>query len=78
MTSQHLSDIHGYAAMRTAELQRTATSRRLSRDAVLSGAPDRPWYARFPFTLRHGINRKPATVTPLPAKNAGSGMRPAA
>lgn len=78
MTSQHLSDIHGYAAMRTAELEQLAAARRLSRDAALSVAPKCPWYTRFRFTLRRRVARQPATVATLPANCGESGVRPAA
>ncbi len=78
MTSQHLSDIHGYAAMRTAEIQHTAAARRLSREAALTVAPKCPWYTRFRFTLRRRIARQPATVATLPAPCDESRIRPAA
>jgi len=78
MTSQHLTDIHGYAAMRTAELQHVAAARRLSHDAALALAPKCPWYARFRFDLFRRDARKAAVVTALPASCGDSEMRPAA
>lgn len=64
MTPQHLSDISGYARMRTAEIQQAAAAHRLSHEAALSVAEGRRWYAGWRFWRRHA-----AAVVPFPASN---------